>query len=158
MSTRSAVSRDNGGQFKGRYIHWDGYPTGVGIQLCNIIRAFGAEEAAKIIVDDNYGWSHLDSTTPQALTGNDAQYYDEPRFKTVAGFGVAYTDTKGTDGYQQATSEDWITETDSWWTEWQYAIAPNGDVTVYDHFEEIGKVNAFDDDYQQKLKAIEESE
>jgi hypothetical protein len=63
MSTRSVVAKPYGAGFRGRYIHWDGYPTGVGAELFRIYReVFKCDLKAMLktlIVDHPAGWSSI---------------------------------------------------------------------------------------------------
>lgn len=63
MGTRSCVAKPNGEAIEGRYVHWDGYPSGVGVTLVTAKdTAFGGDLAAmhkKLIDDERIGWSVL---------------------------------------------------------------------------------------------------
>lgn len=122
MGTRSVVAIPLDGGFKGRYIHWDGYPSGVGENLLDIVRRDGVERAVQVLTEENYGWSSLNSTGP----GEFGPGYEDPgrgdgRFRAVEGYGTAYTTAGG-----QSSPEEWITDSsDDWGTEWAYVINPN---------------------------------
>jgi len=59
MSTRSLVARATGQDtFVGRYVHFDGYPSGVGRSLWNVCRRTFEGDADRMlasIIDDNVG-------------------------------------------------------------------------------------------------------
>lgn len=61
MSTRSMVARktENNG-FIGRYIHWDGYISGVGLSIMYAVEHFGFEKAVSVLLDEHpAGWSGI---------------------------------------------------------------------------------------------------
>ena len=62
MGTRSLVLKPHGDGFEGRYVHYDGYPTGVGIALLRIVKRDGLEKARKTIIDDHYYWSCINES------------------------------------------------------------------------------------------------
>jgi len=64
VSTRSCIARPSDDHlFEGVYVHWDGYPSGVGAALHAAVKFFGsAELAALYLIDDHpAGWSSLAS-------------------------------------------------------------------------------------------------
>lgn len=111
MGTRSivAVPTEDGG-WKGRYVHWDGYPTGVGLALLKIVQRDGLDTARRVLTEEHYGWSSVDAegdSTPS--------YYSPERFEVVPGYGVAYIYTEHPD--------EWLTsDGDTGWTEWAYVL------------------------------------
>lgn len=121
MGTRSAVGvRNENGEWKGRYVHWDGYPSGVGAELLELIKRDGPQKVVQTVVLQNYGWSTLDMN-PRGVP------QDDGRFKVVPGYGVAYTEVDG-----QSSPNDWITEEDAGWTEFVYLIHDDGRVFYKD--------------------------
>lgn len=118
MGTRSVVAVPlKSGGWKGRYVHWDGYPEGVGRALAQIVQRDGYETAVKTLTQDHYGWSSLD---PNAGAELDPGYTDG-RFAAVEAYGVAYTTEQG-----QSSPDEWITpEGDDWGTEWAYVLHPD---------------------------------
>lgn len=128
MSTRSVVAVPlPGGGWKGRYVHFDGYPSGVGSALAKIVQRDGYEKAVQTLTQDHYGWSTVDGEDVQERY----QWENDGRFEAVPGYGIAYTDTviEGfgfQPGYQQVTSDDWITESgDDQGTEYAYVLHPD---------------------------------
>lgn len=120
MSTRSVVARPLDGGFEGRYIHSDGYPSGVGRDLHTLVLRDGVEKVREVMIEQHYGWSY---TAPGAAT--------EPsslgeRGKVVPGYGLAYTDTvidMNGAPYQQATEDKWIrNDTDDGMCEYAYVL------------------------------------
>lgn len=63
MGTRSIVAEPHGDGFRGRYVHWDGYPSGVGASLFEAYRTRfeGDHEAMTLYLIDEepVGWSVL---------------------------------------------------------------------------------------------------
>lgn len=128
MSTRSVVARrtEDGG-FKGRYVHLDGYPSGVGATVEALIRRDGAQRVVQVITEENYGWSSLDETEWGPLH----EMYRDGRFQVVQGYGVAYTTHQG-----QSSPDDWHTHESvegNVFIEWVYVIEEDGSVTTYEH-------------------------
>lgn len=127
MGTRSIVATRTGEtSWKGRYIHWDGYPEGVGAAIVALINRDGREQVVKTLITDHYGWSNLDLTvtadTPLGLG------HDDGRFVNVPGYGLAYTTEQG-----QSSPDDWHTEADpeDSWCEFAYVIEDDSTVTAY---------------------------
>lgn len=85
MATRSIVGTMHGAHIVGRYVHWDGYPDGVGRELARIVHRDGAERAVQVLTNDWYGWSAIDADT-------DANADVRNIGQAVAGYGVAYDD------------------------------------------------------------------
>jgi hypothetical protein len=120
MGTRSVVAVPLDGGFQGRYVHWDGYPTGVGLALAHLVLRDGLDTVVRTITEDHYGWSNLDPRQPYSglptMLG-----YDDGRFVAVEGYGVAYTEEQG-----QSAPDQWIRNTgDDWGTEWAYVLNPD---------------------------------
>lgn len=113
MSTRSIIGHPYGDGFRGRYCHWDGYPTYNGKQIWDIVKRDGIDRATAILFYKNFQWSSLniDKVKPDVMNGEDWA-------NVVPGYGTVYTD---------ATDDDWVTwtgseEDDLWCTEWAYII------------------------------------
>jgi hypothetical protein len=116
MGTRSVVGVPYGDGFRGRYCHWDGYPTYNGVHLWRMIQRDGIEKVVNTIVFDNYQWSSLDHCKNNVVLNN-----GETLKNVVRGYGSIYTDV---------TEDDWITYTgnasdDLWCTEWAYILDVN---------------------------------
>lgn len=124
MGTRSVVAVPTGDYtWKGRYVHWDGYPGGVGQDLVEIIARDGVEKAIKTLTEEHYGWSQLDSD----ITADHEDGLGPERSDTVPGYGVAYkNDTEQPD--------EWITDTDlgKSWCEYVYVLMPDGTIKAYE--------------------------
>lgn len=61
MGTRSVVARHiTNGEFDGRYVHWDGYPSHMLRALYEFIRRDGYETTCRVLIDEHTGWSVLD--------------------------------------------------------------------------------------------------
>lgn len=115
MGTSSVIATPAGSLgWKGRYVHWDGYPTGVGESLRRIINRDGVLEAVRRLTQDRYGWSNID---PEEA-GPVPDYMQDGRFATEVGYGTAYTTAAG-----QSTEDEWVTrDGDDWGTEWAYVV------------------------------------
>lgn len=121
MGTRSAVGTLNeAGEFKGRYIHWDGYPGGVGDDLAQLVERDGAEKVLKVLTEDHYGWSNLDLSGDIKLSPG----YDDGRFEVVEGYGIAYTTFQ-----DQSGPDEWVNGPDVM-IEYTYAINEDGSILV----------------------------
>lgn len=87
MSTRSVVGTVDlaTGEFKGRYVHSDGYPTARGPVLTEILARFdgGLAQMLKVITEDHFGWSYLDVHYAQNTLG-------PARADLVSNVGLAY--------------------------------------------------------------------
>lgn len=113
MGTRSVIGVIEGDGFKGRYCHWDGYPTHHGPTLAHIIHKTHCgdlAEAVKVLTENHHGWSAL---SPEKLESS----LGAARSTIVPGVGEAYSDDEQPD--------EWITFTgkpgeDYWGTEWAY--------------------------------------
>jgi hypothetical protein len=87
MSTRSIVAERTLNGWQGRYIHWDGYLTGVGEQLQMITARDGAKKARKTLIHDHVSWSSIRSDQTK-LDAHD----DPARFSVVEGYGICHSD------------------------------------------------------------------
>jgi hypothetical protein len=85
MGTRCAVAVPHGDSWRGRYVHWDGYPSAKVPFLQEVVRRDGLETARRTLVEDYYGWSSLSSREIAH------SWSSEPRFASVPGYGEAYT-------------------------------------------------------------------
>lgn len=103
MATRSMVLADIDGELKGRYVHWDGYPDGVGRALAAIVARDGYREAVRVLLVEHYGWSSVDAVGLPVL----------PRDRVVPGYGTAYDDM---------AASDWYTLDDDGGTEYAYVL------------------------------------
>lgn len=118
MGTRSVVALPEDGAFRGRYCHWDGYPTGVGAALIEIVKRDGLDTARRTLTADHYGWSSLDAEPTHELRAG----LDDGRFADVPGYGIAYTTEQN-----QSSESDWITSNGGdWGTEWAYVLNERG--------------------------------
>jgi hypothetical protein len=122
MGTRSAIAiRTEDGGFKGRYVHWDGYPDGVGRAVRQIIERDGREKALEVLLEDHYGWSTVDGEEEQDLgIGR-----EDGRFVAVPGYGVAYTTEQN-----QSSPDEWVTYLGDWGTEYIYIVEDDGTITT----------------------------
>lgn len=124
MATRSLIGTYHAEDgWRCRYVHWDGYPDGVGAELCRIINRDGVNKAMQVLTVENpYGWSSIaaDTEKPRPEAGD--------RFATVPGYGHAYQSGDG--------SDDYVLRGDDTGAEWAYLVAamPSGEpmVDVYE--------------------------
>lgn len=139
MGTRALIAIPDGPTWKGRYSHFDGYPSHMGHALSMIVTRDGYDAATRTLVTESCGWSSIDPDTPsiegvepdpeasiRTAAGLADEYGSELRFAVRAGYGVAYTDWISPTGYQQATLDDWYGPTDDVWQEWVYVLRPEG--------------------------------
>jgi hypothetical protein len=116
MSTRSIIAIPTDTDWKGRYVHWDGYPSNMGKELSAIIQRDGYENAIKILTQDHKSWSGINS---------DPLNLSDPQGHTlVPGYGVAHADIPADD-------DPWLLPGDEDWTEWVYLLLPFG-IAVYE--------------------------
>lgn len=115
MGTRSVVAVPTAdGGWKGRYVHWDGYPSGVGAALARIVQRDGYDMAVRTLTQDHYGWSSVGSENGAGLDPG----YIGGRFVAVPGYGVAYSHAE--------QGDEWITpDGDSSGTEYAYVLHPD---------------------------------
>lgn len=59
MSTRGVIARPKGDEWEGRYHHFDGYPSGLGKTLWDLIQEWGVEKAHRVLIDEHTGWSTI---------------------------------------------------------------------------------------------------
>ena len=113
MGTRSVIARLEGDGWKGRYVHWDGDPTGVGAAVHAIVNRDGLEVATKTLTEAWHGWS---TVTAEERVEPDR---DPSRFVAVDGYGLAYS--------HEEQGDDWVTsDGPDWGAEWCYVLAPAG--------------------------------
>lgn len=117
MSTRSVVAIPDGDAWKGRYVHWDGYPTYMAPSLTDLVRRDGLAKVVLTLTESFYGWSTID---PNETRLEDCSGFDAKQFASVVGFGVAYKDQP----------KEWLTPNDDAGTEWVYILCPAGLLVV----------------------------
>lgn len=88
MGTRSIIAEPTDNGFRGRYAHWDGYPTAMGRNLWLIIARDGLDKAIAALIKDNTGWSRIGPD----LADNRVN---------VAGYGEAYLPPDPDDWWDQ---------------------------------------------------------
>jgi hypothetical protein len=127
VSTNSIVGIATDTGFKGRYVHWDGYPSGVGQAVADIVKRDGMELAVKTLTEDHVEWSTLTAEAEPSGHGSD---------HSVAGYGVAY----GTQDQQDA----WLDETSQPGPEWAYVITEI-EILVWRFLDGVWKRSVSDD-------------
>lgn len=118
MSTNSVVGVPHEDSWRGRYVHWDGYPTAMVPDLFTIVARDGYETAVRILTQEHYGWSSLNVTTA-TLLGRGVDRRDPKRFVEVVGYGTAYT-------HAEAPDEWWGPSGNGALEEWAYVLEPLG--------------------------------
>ena len=119
MSTNAIIGTTAGEGFRGRYCHWDGYPTWMGPQLASVVHDLcdgDAARAVEILTVEHAGWSNID-TRPGKQELPDG--YRDGRFASVPGVGIAYTIESG-----QTSEDEWYVfpGSDLGSAEWAYAF------------------------------------
>ena len=114
MSTRSIIAKQDGDSWKGRYAHWDGYPSHQGSNIWEFVHRDGFEKATKTFVDDHFYWSTVKAWQPM-------EEADESRWVVVEGYGIAGNE-------EQGSPDEWYTPEnckDSW-IDYVYVISKGG--------------------------------
>jgi hypothetical protein len=108
MSTRSFIGTIKDREYRGRYVHNDGYPSHMGETLAELLaRRFNGQgvdaavaELLAVLTEQHYGWSLIQFGYNEPLGVG----YDDGRFELVPGIGRAYTTHRN-----QSSPEDWVT-------------------------------------------------
>jgi hypothetical protein len=116
MSTRSAIAIPKGEDgWQGRYCHFDGYPSGVGMRLLSIVDENGLIAAIKVLTEEHTSWSIISDAQPT----HDATGW-------VDGYGQPYDDDD--------PEGSWIQDDgDHWGTEWCYMLTMVGLRVLHRH-------------------------
>jgi hypothetical protein len=113
MSTRSVIAVPHKDSWRGRYCHYDGYPSGVGVELQRIYTEVfqgDLEIMKKHLTIHHHEWADLRDLED-----------DQPESQVVPHVGRA----------QKTDDNSWITrDGDDWGTEWAYVMKPEG-IVVY---------------------------
>jgi hypothetical protein len=114
MGTRAVIAEPFGDGWRGRYHHWDGYPSGLGRTLWQLQRDATLGDAAAmrryLITDERVGWSTINGADWSLPKGWRDGYGDEPH-------GPQSYSARG------ETEEQWIdSQGDDGGTEWAYVI------------------------------------
>jgi hypothetical protein len=114
MGTRSVIAKQDGDSWKGRYAHWDGYPSHQGRNIWEIVQRDGFEKAVKTFVDDHFYWSVVKSWQP-------SEEADGSRWMVVEGYGIAGNE-------EQGSPDEWYTPNDlsNSWIDYVYVISQGG--------------------------------
>jgi len=121
MGTNSIIAVREDGEVRGRYVHWDGYPSYMGVELVKLVERDGLERVIEVLTGEHYGWSSISSEE----TGPMPDFYTADRFELVPHYGVAYT--------HEEQSDEWLGPFDSEnsWAEYAYVLTPMG-LEVYE--------------------------
>lgn len=106
MATRCIIAEPYGDGWRGRYSHWDGYPTVKVPQLTELVLRDGVEKVRKVLLHDHLSWSVIDP---------DYKRREGTEWKYVKGYGEAHTDI---------SSVKWFTQDDYnfAWAEYVYVL------------------------------------
>lgn len=106
MGTRSIIGIPDGDGFRGRYAHWDGYPSWMGQQLHALVQRDGVDAVRTMLTETHTGWSVIDSTMAAGKEGQSGPI--EP----------------GWGSYYDEQDVGWIehTDQDAWDIEWAYVL------------------------------------
>lgn len=117
MATRCIIAEPCGDGWRGRYSHWDGYPSVKLPQIVALVKRDGIETVRKVLLHDNYSWS---SINPERTSERDDGRIFSP-WNVVAGYGDAHDDASGI--------PDFFTQSDTEfaWAEFLYIL---GDASV----------------------------
>lgn len=128
MATRCIIAEPYGDGWRGRYSHWDGYPSAKLPELFALVKRDGVETVRKVLLHDNYSWSSIDPDKVASPIGGDY-------WRVVAGYGEAHDDLdEPSDFFTQS-------DTDFAWAEFLYILgdasvlvfrAVGSDVTTWD--------------------------
>ena len=101
MGTRSIIGTPNDQGFEGRYVHWDGYPSGVGAAVFETYRQLADLDAVKAYAiregQEGYWSSYYDPSTPSGDTG-----------------------------WHSDNGNSWANQTDDWGAEYAYLLTERG--------------------------------
>lgn len=116
MATRCIIAEPHGDGWRGRYSHWDGYPSAKLPELFALVKRDGVETVRKVLLHDNYSWSSIDPDC--VLDGVER----DTHWSVIAGYGEAHNDL--------SNPPDFFTQsdTDFAWAEFLYIL---GDASVF---------------------------
>ena len=152
MGTRSMILKPEGDAWVGRYVHWDGYPEGVGAALHEIVNRDGLTMARKVLIDDHVYWSSIDPSmvhTKRDYSGNEVivteidlggialgacvssiSYTDEKRWAKPATFVVGYGEADLNGPVNDEADEDFLITYANYsqydGCEWAYLLSGDG--------------------------------
>lgn len=115
MATRCIIAEPYGDGWRGRYSHWDGYPSAKLPELFALVKRDGIERVRQVLLHDFYSWSSIDPDTV------DNSENKASGWSVVVGYGFAHNDLE--------TPSDFFTHanTDFAWAEFLYIL---GDASV----------------------------
>ena len=108
MGTRSAVCEPYGDSYRGRYVHWDGYPSYNGRVLWALVHRDGLERVREVLIHQHFEWSSL-----KLDEVDDTESHYRSAYDFVAGYGNAF----------RAPTDWWVTPYNDGDTEWRYVLA-----------------------------------
>jgi len=113
----SAIVTPSETGWKGRYVHWDGYPSHMIPTLEDLIAKKGFQRTVDVLINWNPAWSFIGY--------NQGIIVDPSLYHWVSDYGVAYR-------REFASMDDWITSenVDPIWIEYVYILDPKGIVVL----------------------------
>lgn len=146
MSTHCIVGRYE--DQSGIFVNFDGYPTGVGYELVDLIRRDGVETVMNNILAQEAGWVCLGASSDiEGLV----KEIGAPPMNGIAGYGVAYDDD-GEGGRAMIPVNNERPD-----RPWGYMLMGDGDIVIYKDGCNLGTVNAFSSDAKVGLHAINDA-
>jgi hypothetical protein len=127
MGTRAVIAKPDGDGWKGRYHHWDGYPSGLGATLIAAKdKHFGGDLAKMtkhLIDDEKVGWSTINVVNPAGPPSWDELASRNVNPQSYTARGETHPDEDGM----------WIHSTDKEVSgaEWAYVLFEDG-IDVYE--------------------------
>lgn len=122
MSTRSVVAIPQGDGWKGRYVHFDGYPDHMLPTLLSLIDRKGVDRVIDVLINWNPGWSFL------GVDEGSRNMLGEDRAHFVSDYGLAYT-------RQEQSMDEWYTHDNAspLFIEFVYILGPKS-ITVLESY------------------------
>ena len=129
MGTRSIIAIPDGDTYKGRYCHFDGYPTHMGHALMEIVGRDGLDTAiTNLVTEPKLGWSYISPTQPVLDRSNCNPA--SPAYSQYFGPNATHA---AREGYGCERLQPYPPENDIWhgpdsnlWQEWVYVLRPEG--------------------------------
>lgn len=110
MATRGIVGPDPEVK-RGRYLHWDAYPSWMGTTLVRLVQRDGVERVREVLTSEHFGWSSVNDHVEHVMP----EHYSAERFVQVPGYGTAYVN-------HTEQPDVWHVEGDTDWLEYAYLL------------------------------------
>lgn len=132
MGTRSVIgvyTSEADREWKGRYVHWDGYPSGVGAALHeNLHQHFAGvvKELLEVVLAEKIGWSAIVGKNlklpPIWAEGSSNWTEDDPRHQQPQSY-TARGEALESD--EDQAEGRWVHSSEDSWCEWAYIFQPD---------------------------------